>query len=140
MASRARRGGAFSCASESDCNPSLPTVVPLILRGEYIFMFHTCPSKRTVSVQGTQAPHRNHPQPFPMPMICPENCTAAWRTGYMCIISTRPATTPPQKLLFHIRAHPPSLGSDVHFIFSPGKFQAPYFMCALANFTEISWN
>ena len=31
-----------------------------------------------------------------------------------------------------------ALGSDVHFIFSPGKFQAPYFMCALANFTEIS--
>ena len=30
------------------------------------------------------------------------------------------------------------VGSDVHFIFSPGKFQAPYFMCALANFTEIS--
>ena len=32
----------------------------------------------------------------------------------------------------------PQLGSGVHFIFSPGKFQAPYFMCALANFTEIS--
>ena len=31
-----------------------------------------------------------------------------------------------------------ALGSGVHFIFSPGKFQAPYFMCALANFTEIS--
>ena len=30
------------------------------------------------------------------------------------------------------------LGPYVHFIFSPGKFQAPYFMCALANFTEIS--
>ena len=26
-----------------------------------------------------------------------------------------------------------SFGPDVHFIFSPGKFQAPYFMCALAN-------
>ena len=30
------------------------------------------------------------------------------------------------------------IGSYVHFIFSPGKFQVPYFMCALANFTEIS--
>ena len=30
------------------------------------------------------------------------------------------------------------VGPGVHFIFSPGKFQAPYFMCALANFTEIS--
>ena len=31
-----------------------------------------------------------------------------------------------------------SLGLSVHFISGPGKFQAPYFMCALANFTEIS--
>ena len=73
-------------------------------------MFHTCPSKRTVSVRGTQAPHlRNHPKPSPaMPMMCLENSTAAWRTGFTCMITTRPAPPPLKSYFFIWCAHPPS--------------------------------
>ena len=39
---------------------------------------------------------------------------------------------------FHSAGRAGEVGPSAHFISGPGKFQAPYFMCALASFTEIS--